>query len=122
MQSSKEVGDSGEYLALIFLQFKGFNILHKNWRTGKLEIDIIGMDGNKLVFVEVKSRMVSKEKIHPEDKVNAAKQLKIIRAAQQFLLKNPHSGPLRFDVISVSINPFSHCLYYHPDAFFPMGN
>lgn len=121
MGVAQEVGDAGENFAFSFLIFKGFEILHKNWRTGKLEIDIIAKDGNKLVFVEVKSSIVLSEVFYPEDRVNIIKQKKIVRAAEKYLGQNPHIGPLRFDIVSVAITPLGRHLYYHPDAFFPMG-
>lgn len=122
MHTSKQVGDAGENYATEFLRFKGFEIMHRNWRSGKLEIDIVAKDKNRLVFVEVKSRLMVIDEVHPEDKVNADKQRKLILAAQHYLMKNPHNGPLRFDIVSVVISHFSRCLYYHPDAFFPMGS
>lgn len=121
MQTSKQVGDAGENYAADFFRFKGFDIIHRNWRSGKLEIDIVAKDKNRLVFVEVKSRLMVNDEVHPEDRVNADKQRKLMQAAQHFLTQNPHNGPLRFDIVSVVITHFSRCLYYHPDAFFPMG-
>jgi putative endonuclease len=122
MVSAKQIGTGGENHAAFFLSFKGFELLHRNWRAGHLEIDIIAKDGNKLVFIEVKSRFRKVGNIHPEDMVNATKQKKLILAAQKYLNKFPHHGPLRFDVISIVTNAFSRHLYYHPDAFFPMGD
>lgn len=121
MGIAQQVGEAGENFASCFLEFKGFEILHKNWRIGRLEIDIIARDGNKLVFVEVKSSIVLSELFYPEDRVNINKQKKIVRAAEKYVWKNQHNGPLRFDVVSVTITPFGRHLYYHPDAFFPMG-
>lgn len=121
MGTSKQVGDAGENYATNFLRFKGFEIIHRNWRSGKLEIDIVAKDRHRLVFVEVKSRLMVDDRVHPEDRVNPDKQRKLILAAQNYLIQNPHNGPLRFDIVSVVITHFSRHLYYHPDAFFPMG-
>lgn len=119
--SARQTGENGEIHAADFLVYKGFEVLHRNWRTGHLEIDIIARDGNKIVFIEVKSRFDKLGNLHPEDMVNAGKQKKLILAAQLYLRKFPHDGPLRFDVISIVSTPFSRHLYYHPDAFFPLG-
>ena len=51
-------GRRGEDLAAMYLLTKHYNILHRNWRSGHKEIDIIAKDAGTLVFVEVKSRRV----------------------------------------------------------------
>lgn len=122
MGSSQKVGSNGENFAVAFLEFKGFELLHRNWRAGPLEIDIIAKDKSRLVFIEVKSRKYYSQNLHPEDMVNSLKQRRLIKAAQKFLMRFPHDGPVRFDVISIVSNSFSRHLYYHPDAFFPVGN
>ncbi|MBM3920300.1 MAG: YraN family protein [Sphingomonadales bacterium] len=122
MGSSQQTGENGESQAAEFLLYKGFEVLHRNWRTGHLEIDIIAKDGNRIIFIEVKSRYDKSGNMHPEDMVNAGKQKKLILAAQRYLRKFPHDGPLRFDVISIVLTSFSRHLYYHPDAFFPLGD
>ncbi len=122
MGVARAVGEDGENQAAAFLEFKGFKITHRNWRAGHLEIDIIAREGNKVVFIEVKSRFEKQGILHPEDMVDVVKQRRLITAAQRFMEKYPHNGPLRFDVISVITTPFSKRLFYHPDAFFPMGD
>jgi putative endonuclease len=122
MAVAQTVGENGENQAAAFLEFKGFEIIHRNWRAGRLEIDIIVRDGNKLVFIEVKSRFEKQGILHPEDMVNTLKRGRLITAAQRFMEKYPHNGPIRFDVISVITTTHSKRLFYHPDAFFPMGD
>ena len=118
---SRQVGDEGETYAVSFLNYKGFEVIHRNWRAGRYEIDIVAQDRRSLVFVEVKSRYNRSQRVQPEDHVNSGKQLKIIKAAQKYLQQFPYQGPIRFDVISVMTTNNCRQLYYHPDAFFPMG-
>ncbi len=54
--SRKNVGRRGERLACRFLRRRGLRVLARNVRAGRGEIDIIALDGQSLVFVEVKSR------------------------------------------------------------------
>jgi putative endonuclease len=122
MGVARAVGDDGENYAAAFLKFKGFEIIHRNWRAGHLEIDIIAREENKIIFIEVKSRFEKKGHLHPEDGVNSGKQRKLIKAAQRFMEKYPSNSSVRFDVISVITTPYSKHLFYHPDAFFPMGD
>jgi putative endonuclease len=122
MGDSRQVGDEGETYAVLFLNHKGFEVIHRNWRAGKYEIDIIAQDRRSLVFVEVKSRYSNSLWVQPEDSVTLSKQQKLIYAAQKYLRQFPHHGPIRFDVISVMTTHSCRQLYYHPDAFFPMGS
>lgn len=122
MVSYQQVGEEGEAYAVYFLECKGFEVIHRNWRTGRYEIDIVAQDKRSLVFVEVKSRYNRSERVQPEDCVNPLKQRKLIKAAQKYLQQFPHKGPIRFDVISVMTTHGCRQLFYHPDAFFPMGS
>ncbi|NBO50805.1 MAG: hypothetical protein EBU80_14035, partial [Chitinophagia bacterium] len=48
--TTKQLGDWGEIQACDWLLKQGIEILHRNWRSGHKEIDIIGKDGNLLIF------------------------------------------------------------------------
>lgn len=122
MGIARTVGEDGENYAASFLEFKGFEIIHRNWRAGRLEIDLIAREKNKIIFIEVKSRFEKQGILHPEDMVDVVKQRRLITAAQRFMEKYPFDSSVRFDVISVITTPYSKCLFYHPDAFFPMGD
>ena len=57
METAKqEKGKKGEQMAADYLRSKGYQILETNWRMGHLEVDIIAIGNNMLVFVEVKTR------------------------------------------------------------------
>ena len=56
MATHLSTGKQGEQLACQWLEAKGFSILHRNWRHGRDEIDIVARDGEFLVVVEVKTR------------------------------------------------------------------
>ena len=56
MADHNRTGEQGEQLACQWLEAKGFSILHRNWRHGRDEIDIVARDGDFLVVVEVKTR------------------------------------------------------------------
>ena len=49
-------GRWGESVAIRYLRSKGLRIIHRNWRHGHGEIDIVAKDGETFVFVEVKTR------------------------------------------------------------------
>ncbi|MFB6241052.1 MAG: YraN family protein, partial [Gemmatimonadota bacterium] len=54
--SGGRLGRRGEELAARRLRRDGLRILATNWRSGRLEIDIVARDGDTVAFVEVKSR------------------------------------------------------------------
>ena len=50
------LGHAGEEAAATLLLRAGFRLLDRNWRQGRLELDMVCRDGAELVFVEVKTR------------------------------------------------------------------
>lgn len=95
------VGSGGERAAADFLTSRGYHILERNFRCRGGEVDLIALDGGVLVFVEVKVRRTLARGA-PIEAVNATKQARVRRAAQEYLT---FSGRvfhrIRFDVISV---------------------
>ncbi|MBT6807889.1 MAG: YraN family protein, partial [Flavobacteriales bacterium] len=90
-------------LATTFLKEKGFEILHKNWRYKKAEIDIIGQLKDTLVFVEVKCRK-SEFFGRPEQAINHKKESLYKLTAEHYLEVNDLEYEVRFDVISIIHN------------------
>lgn len=95
-----KLGKSGEIAAGRFLQEKGHQLLHVNYRCGHKEIDIVSLDKDILVFVEIKARSNFSFGF-PEEAVTAKKQQLLKAAAEQFLLQYPEYVQIRFDVISI---------------------
>ncbi|MDB5232241.1 MAG: YraN family protein [Chitinophagaceae bacterium] len=56
MNWNKDIGNKGEDIAANHLQQLGFEILERNWRFRKWEVDIIASKGKLLHFIEVKTR------------------------------------------------------------------
>jgi len=102
-----------EQHAATFLENQGFEILERNYRAGRREIDIIARDKRTLVFVEVKSSG-SKQFGHPAERVDNRKIGFLTQAAQQYLEKHDIGDlDLRFDVITFSDGRLEH----FPNAF-----
>ncbi|GAA4469856.1 YraN family protein [Nemorincola caseinilytica] len=94
---------NGEQIAVDFLTNKGYNIVFRNWRTGKKEVDIVASKGDVLVFVEVKTR--SKNILQfPEEAVGHRKQEALRVAAGTFLEQYTAYRSVRFDIVSVLLN------------------
>ena len=94
-----ELARKGENFASAYLEGLGFKIIARNWRYGRLELDLICEDSACLVFIEVKTRR-SADFGGPISAVNPAKQKLLCRAAAAWLSKNrAWERPARFDVV-----------------------
>ncbi|MBY0356857.1 MAG: YraN family protein [Candidatus Obscuribacterales bacterium] len=102
------IAKGGEDAAVAFLEKQGYEILDRNWRSGRFgEIDIIARDRKGLlVFVEVKTRKVGNDFGIPESGFTAVdwrKQRKITFTATSYLAKKRLvERARRFDAIIVS--------------------
>jgi len=97
-----ERGAQAEQAACDHLRAQGLKLHSRNYRCRSGEIDLIMRDGETLVFVEVRYRS-SNRFGGAAASVDAAKQQKLIRAAQTFLGEQRlHHLPCRFDVVTVS--------------------
>lgn len=110
-------GTHGEELACRWLADQGWAVLHRNWRHGRDELDIVARDGRFLVVVEVKTRATDRWG-HPELAVDRTKQRKLMRCAEALLFSLPDDPELRFDVIGVTLRPRPDILHI-PNAFYP---
>ena len=54
--SNQQLGQIGEDLAAAYLRNSGFVILDRNYRSHRVELDIVARENNSLVFCEVKTR------------------------------------------------------------------
>ncbi|MFZ5952371.1 MAG: YraN family protein [Candidatus Rifleibacteriota bacterium] len=100
----KELGLSGEELALRFLLGRGLRLEQKNYRIRSGEIDLVMWDGDVLVFVEVRTRSDSFFG-QPVETVRRTKQQKIIGVARHFLHSRKISQEIRcrFDMVGIVI-------------------
>ena len=102
MSDKIEIGRQGENLAAEFLQAKGWEIVTRNFRYKKSEIDLIIKRDDWTIFVEVKTRS-SADYGEPEDFVDEFKARKIFEAAEEYIFSTNWIGHVRFDVISIKL-------------------
>ncbi len=102
MAEHNELGKWGEELAAKYLEQKGYVIRDRDWRQGKLDLDIVAVadDGETVVFVEVKARKTNAFG-QPEQAVDAKKIKRLARAADSYVKSLGVSAPLRFDIVSI---------------------
>ena len=115
-------GRIGEDLACRRLESEGLAILDRNSRTRFGEIDAIALDGETLVFVEVKTIRDGGD-LGPELPAHAVgrrKQMQVRRLARAWLAENlpPRHRSIRFDVVGVSLIGDGGAVIEHlPGAF-----
>jgi len=95
------LGRLGEETAAEYLMQEGMQILHRNYRTPRGEIDLLALINGTLVVVEVKSR---RSDLYGEgyEAVTIAKQRKLRQLTSMFLSgSDTYYSSIRFDVISL---------------------
>lgn len=114
-----ETGRRGEDLALAWMQDHGFRLLDRNWRSGHKELDLV-MEGDERVhIVEVKT-MTPPLLIQPFEKVDPAKQGRLVAAARHYIAQRQVTREVQFDVVSVILGDGQPKVEYIPEAFFPI--
>ena len=108
-RNSAGLGKKGENRAVEALQAAGMSVIARNFRSRQGEIDIIALDGETLVFVEVKAY----SKFGLESlaySVSQKKQRRIIETAKYFLSINRqyYGRAIRFDVVFIGNEAVSH--------------
>ena len=118
MATTRQRGSHWEQVAESFLNKRGLKTLQRNYQIRSGEIDLILLDGDTLVFTEVRYRKHSNHGTGA-DTVTWTKQRRIISAAQHFLQRHPigPSRPCRFDVVSIGTENGRTLLNWIRDAF-----
>jgi putative endonuclease len=116
MTGKKKIGDKGEEDAVHFLCANGYEVLSRNYRYGRGEIDIIAQKDDVLIFVEVKTRK-NAEYGYPETFVTESQQERIYLAAEEFTINKAWPGDIRFDIIAILLDGEEPILEHFEDAF-----
>ena len=109
----RSLGSQGEQLAADHLRARGYEILDRNFRTARGELDLIAADDDAIVFCEVKTRIAGGRNgpVLALDAVGPAKRRRLRRLAIAWLQQRreegtaPHRDNLRFDAIGITVSP-----------------
>ena len=96
----RALGRFGEETVCRWLRWRGYRIIERNFTCREGELDIIACRGEQLAFVEVKLRKNS-DFGQAREFVTAAKQRRLIAAAERWLARNQTELQPRFDVAEV---------------------
>jgi len=100
MAQHNQLGKKGEKLAVDFLLDKGYNIVERNYRFDKAEVDIIAQKNQTLAIVEVKTRSTS-DFGDPQDFLKPKQIQRIVKAVDEYVLVNNLDVEIRFDIIAI---------------------
>jgi putative endonuclease len=98
-----ELGRRGEEAAFFYLRRRGYTVVARDWRSGKVrgDLDLVAWEGDTLCFIEVKTR-TSRNVATAESAVDHDKTRVLRRMARQYLLAVPDTPDhVRFDVLSI---------------------
>lgn len=109
---AKRLGSDYEKRAADYLFGLGYTIVTRNWTYPGGELDLIAMDGDTLVFVEVRARTTPFSS--PEHSISEAKLARLERTAHAYLAETSATEiPFRFDIIAFDSAEMRH----HQDVF-----
>jgi putative endonuclease len=120
MAKHHEFGKEGELAALDFLREKGYIVVDTNYLHHPYEVDIIALDGEVLVFVEVKTRQTDAYG-HPVEFITGKKEQHLIKVADYYLQYRMPGREGRFDVITLYKKEGVFILEHFINAFTAIG-
>lgn len=113
---SVSTGERGERVAAEHLKKLGYTVAARNWRSPRDrrdEIDLVCLDGEIVVFVEVKTRDAG-ALVAGYHAVNSRKKKVVLRAAKAYLRAlRPPPMTYRFDIVEVSVARGGGCEVRH---------
>lgn len=114
----RALGREGEAQAERHMAGQGYRIVARNARADGVEIDLVAVRGNLVVFVEVKTRRTRRQG-PAEEAVDRRKQARLVHGARAWLAAHGRPGlRARFDVIAVEPGPDGALRVRHwPNAF-----
>jgi len=117
-KSRGALGRLAEQAAARMLERRRLTVLARNWRGGGGELDLVALEGDTLVFVEVKARTGGFLAAGHEP-VSTHQRRRIVRAARAFRAYfGVTDAPHRFDLVTAAIGSnlaLAHCLRWRRD-------
>ena len=101
----RRLGDSGERYAARLLEERGHRIVARQWRCASGELDLVTLDGEELVFVEVRTRRGDRYGT-PEESIDERKAGRLVVLGACFLEEHPeHEGRIwRIDLVALVLD------------------
>ena len=117
MSTHYELGMQGENLAVEHLIKHNFNILERNWRYKKAEIDILALKDDHLCVIEVKTRSTA-DFGNPQDFVKRKKIRLLVEAVDHYVIQHDLEVEVRFDIIAIIVKDGKTTIEHLKNAFY----
>jgi len=117
MAQHNQLGKKGEQLAIDFLLDKGYDIVERNYRFDKAEVDIIAKKNQTLAIIEVKTRSTS-DFGDPQDFLKPKQIKRIVKAVDEYVLVNKMNFEIRFDIIAIVKENQGYSIEHLENAFY----
>lgn len=116
--AAQTAGSEAESQARAHLERHGLQLITRNWLCRRGELDLVMLDGDTVVFVEVRYRRHAAWGGALES-VDARKQGRLAAAAEAFLQQHPRWSrhPCRFDVVALQSGSPAPALEWIKNAF-----
>lgn len=111
------LGKKGEQLATDFLVKKGYNIVERNYRFEKAEVDIIAKQKDTLAIIEVKTRSTT-DFGNPQDFVKPSQIKRLVKAVNEYVNDNDLNVDVRFDIIAIIKDGNHYKIEHLENAFY----
>ena len=117
MAQHNKLGKKGEQLAVDYLLQNGYDIVERNYRFDKAEVDIIAKIKDTLAIVEVKTRSTT-DFGNPQDFVKPKQIQRLVKAVDEYVTVNNLDVEVRFDIIAIVKNGNTYYIEHLKDAFY----
>lgn len=112
-------GLRAEWWAALWLQFKGYKILHRRYKTHHGEIDLIAQKANLIAFIEVKCRPTKRQAL---ESLTPKMRRRIERTALNYISQNNIANiDYRFDLLNIGLSGFTPFFIQHLDNAWVQG-
>ncbi|HVZ78115.1 MAG TPA: YraN family protein [Gemmatimonadaceae bacterium] len=115
--ATQAFGELGERIAERWLRRRGWRVVHRRFRSGHRDIDLVVEREGTVAFVEVKARSGAGFG-GPIEAVNWRKRNELERSARAWITRHgrPHES-YRFDVVGILVEQGTVRIRHVPDAF-----
>jgi len=117
MAQHNELGKKGEQLAVDFLLENGYEIIERNYRFDKAEVDIIAKKETFLAIIEVKTRSTI-DFGNPQDFVKPKQIQHLVKAVDVYVNENELDVEVRFDIIAIVKEDNGFIIEHLENAFY----
>jgi putative endonuclease len=117
MAQHNELGKKGEKLAVDYLVKNNYDIIERNYRFDKAEVDIIAKKNQILAIIEVKTRS-SSDFGNPQDFVKPKQIQRLVKAVDEYVTENDLDVEIRFDIIAIVKTGTSYDIEHLENAFY----